>query len=153
MNQREEEENKRKAWYRFLICGCCSRIRGRLDDYINRVAPVNNKDAGEDIEISYDALVKLMGEFKEQMEVLKSKMKSEGPAIEGDIDGDGVVDDEEALIKELNELREFVTNNKECIEDFFHIKRSQKQDPSQDHQIEEIDPEQETPEDKARRLK
>jgi hypothetical protein len=33
------------------------------------------------------------------------------------------LDDEQELIDELAELREFVNNNKECIEDFFGIKR------------------------------
>jgi hypothetical protein len=59
------------------------------------------------------------------MEVLKSKLSSQGPEEVdlADLDGDGIIDEEEALIQELNDLREFVTNNKECIEDFFHIKR------------------------------
>ena len=55
------------------------------------------------------------------MEILKAKLRDDKhPSnLEGDLDGDGKIDDEEALIKELNELREFVNNNKECIEDYF----------------------------------
>jgi len=34
------------------------------------------------------------------------------------------LDEEETLMKELNELREFVNNNKECIEEYFHIERT-----------------------------
>jgi len=61
------------------------------------------------------------------------------------------MDDEEALIQELNDLREFVNNNKECIEDFFQIKRDGKQGPDENENHE--DSEEETPEEAARRIK
>ena len=106
-----------------FICRCCYRLRGKLDNYLHQVAPGDN-GANGDIEISYKDLENLIHEFRDQMEVLKSKLQSEGPPeIKGDLDGDGIVDEEEALIQELNDLREFVNNNKECIEDFFNIKR------------------------------
>lgn len=68
------------------------------------------------------------------MEVLKSKLKEEPiqdinvENVDGEPKPEGeepTQNDEEAeLLRELAELREFVNNNKECIEDFFNIKRS-----------------------------
>lgn len=65
------------------------------------------------------------------MEILKTKLQAESPTeVKGDLDGDGIVDEEEALIQELKDLHEFVNNNKECIEDFFNIKRDNGFKPS-----------------------
>ena len=127
VNQKEEDELNRSKWYRFLICRGCNRLRGKLDDYLSQVAPQGPADNGAngDIDITYKDLQTLINEFRDQMEVLKSKLSSQAPEVldKADLDGDGIIDEEEALIQELNDLREFVTNNKECIEDFFHIKR------------------------------
>ncbi len=58
------------------------------------------------------------------MEVLKAKLREEEALKERSImENEENLDDEQELIDELAELREFVNNNKECIEDFFGIKR------------------------------
>lgn len=94
---------------------CCRRNRGG--------AKVGLAVAGEDINISYTDLQNLLKEFKDQMEVLKAKLKEDEIKVDHDPEVP-VLDEEETLIKELNELREFVNNNKECIEEYFHIERT-----------------------------
>ena len=75
-------------------------------------------------ELSYDDLQRLLREFREQMELLRAKLREEeGRNLEEEEE-----DDEEALVRELADLREFVNNNKECIEEFFHIKRGGDED-------------------------
>lgn len=93
---------------------------------------IHNK-TGEGLDISYNDLVKLMKEFRERMEVLELKLKKDSERKDdqktdqmyGDISTATVTDsdDEAAFVKEMRELREFVNNNKECIEEFFNIKR------------------------------
>lgn len=89
---------------------------------MNKIVP------GGDIEISYDDLQKLLDEFKGQMEVLKAKLKEDSQQKSQEDDQPEVpaaedIDEEAELVKELHDLREFVNNNKECIEEFFNIKR------------------------------
>ena len=87
---------------------------------MNKIVP------GGDIEISYDDLQKLLDEFKAQMEVLKAKLKEDSQQKPQEDDQPQVpedIDEEAELVRELHELREFVNNNKECIEEFFNIKR------------------------------
>ena len=57
------------------------------------------------------------------MEVLKAKLK-EDEHVDHEEPVAQDLDEEETLMKELNELREFVNNNKECIEEYFHIERT-----------------------------
>jgi hypothetical protein len=102
VNQKEEDELNRSKWYRFLICRGCNRLRGRLDEYLNQVAPQGPADNGAngDIDITYKDLQTLINEFRDQMEVLKSKLSSQAPeeVDQADLDGDGNIDEEEALI-------------------------------------------------------
>lgn len=89
--------------------------------------------------------------------MLKEKLKDEGKEVqpvpeEGEENAKvgGGEDDEEDLINELHDLREFVNNNKECIEEFFNIKRDKKAQESsenseQDDDDEEMGGEKETP--------
>ena len=94
---------------------------------MNKIVP------GGDIDISYDDLQKLLNEFKDQMEILKAKLKEDGNKGEEqpleEVAAPEDEDDEAELVRELHDLREFVNNNKECIEDFFHIIRNNKDAP------------------------
>lgn len=94
------------------------------------------------------------------MDVLKSKLREEeGESAPKDNEelnpSNSKLDEEQALIQELNDLREFVNNNKECIEDFFQIKRGSgdRKDGPDDDQDEDKGPESESPEEAARRIK
>lgn len=105
---------------------------------MNKIVP------GGDLEITYDDLQKLLDEFKGQMEVLKAKLKEDSQqksqAAEEDDqqpEAPNDVDEEAELVRELHDLREFVTNNKECIEEFFNIKRGGKHDEKDVHELEE----------------
>jgi hypothetical protein len=75
------------------------------------------------------------------MEILKAKLKEDGNKGEqnqnDEIKDENALsanneDDEAELLNELHDLREFVNNNKECIEDFFHIIRN-KDAPHDNH--------------------
>ena len=101
------------------------------------------KDKDEEMNITYDDLQKLLKEFRQQIEVLKEKLKEEDkapkPATGDDEEDDapkeeeGGNDEEENLLNELHELREFVNNNKECIEEFFNIKRGGEKADDDEH--------------------
>lgn len=99
---------------------CCRR-----GEKLEQVAPT--KLENQDPDITYDELQQLLKDFRDQMEVLKAKLKEEEAGQQLEEQEAPAVDEEEELINELAELREFVNNNKECIEDFFGIKRAQEQ--------------------------
>lgn len=65
------------------------------------------------------------------MDLLKEKLKEDEAAgtDQDNQEGADTNDDEQELIRELNDLREFVNNNKECIEDFFNINRNAQPKP------------------------
>ncbi len=83
--------------------------------------------------------------------MLKEKLKEDGDKNEDTGAAVPPTDEEEDLIRELNELRDFVNNNKECIEDFFQIKR----DSNRPEGALQVQPSAEelTPEERARRRK
>ncbi len=125
VNSLEEDELRRSRIWRYLLCLCCRKPTSDTDQQLNKINP------GGDIDISYNDLQKLLDEFKEQMDILKSKLKEEQPPTNNDAAveepakdaQEGEDDDEAELLREMHDLREFVNNNKECIEDFFHIIR------------------------------
>eukprot|EP00347_Sterkiella_histriomuscorum_P024400 403331247 len=117
----ESQERNKHKWY-YCLCK-------RWQEF-NRGAKVL---PNEDVDISYQDLEKLLAEFKESMDVLKQKMKEDGDkqdreGNEGDQNDEESkkLNEEDLLIQELNDLRKFVYDNKECIEDFFGIHRDQK---------------------------
>lgn len=90
---------------------------------------------GDETEISYNDLERLLAEFKESMDVLKQKMREDGDKETpgGDDEQPAAVNEEDQLIAELNELRKFVYDNKECIEDFFGIQRDDENNKQHDN--------------------
>ena len=117
--QEEAEQQKR-------CCGLVSKFK----DMVSKQRRHKEED-----EVTYQDLENLLGEFKQQMEVLKAKMREDHEGDDegsGEEEGDNNNDEEEELIKELNALREFVNNNKICIEDFFGIKREVEQRDNED---------------------
>ena len=76
------------------------------------------------------------------MEVLKGKLKEEGQhkqEDDNDNEDDGNDSDEETLLKELNELRDFVNSNKACIRDVFGIEDTEHQDEDDEKSDEDED--------------
>ncbi|CDW71824.1 gcc2 and gcc3 domain-containing protein [Stylonychia lemnae] len=129
LNQMEKEDLRKTKWY-YCLCK-------KFNDLANQAAKVQPTDSSGDV--SYGDLEKLLAEFKESMDVLKQKMKEDGEKAESqEPQLDEEKNEEDVLIDELNQLRKFVNDNKECIEDFFGIKRDKRDDEEENDENDEL---------------
>jgi hypothetical protein len=73
VNDLEDEELKRSSLIlRYLVCILCCRRMGQVN-LLYQIIPQNELE----LKITYEDLQKLLEEFKEQMEVLKAKLKED----------------------------------------------------------------------------
>ena len=122
VHQLDKDHTAKNEWWRRFLC--CKRFSDPNSEKVLPKAGDNQSDS----DITYDDLQRLLKEFRDQMEVLKSKLKDEenqnrNIAQTNEEEDPSNQDEEEELMKELADLREFVNNNKECIEEFFGIQR------------------------------
>ena len=113
-----EEEERRLFWLRLFPC-CGKKELQKIME--NREKRLKEQKKAED-DITYMDLQNLLDDFKFHMDLMKAKFdEGQKNKMEGDPE-----DDEDELLKELMELKNFVNVNKDTIQDYFGIKDNNK---------------------------
>ena len=116
---KREAEEARIRWLR--MCPCFGRKELKRIQEEREAREAQNRKKVED-DITYQDLEALLADFKYHMDLMKAKLKAgEEREANGEGDARDPDKDEDELLRELQELREFVNKNKLCIQDYFGI--------------------------------